>query len=104
MQTERKMALLLYFFLSTVLMWIIYAVVAPFFARITGIDTQSAGWALLAVAAFACVLTAVRLVRDESPLACLGKVASRRPNGGSDKALAEAATRTYGSVNRKGKK
>jgi hypothetical protein len=104
MQTQQRLALLIYLIMVIPLLWLVHAVVAPFAARIGGFDVQAARWGLLSLTGIACLITAIRISRHKAPLKFLNRAICQRRNSGSTKFLSELSTRTYDTTDRDSKK
>ena len=83
MNQAQRTALSIYLVCMAMLLAMVFFLIAPFLAKVSGLGLTPTSRVLLALAALAGGWAGVTIVRDPDPLGRLSKVISARPNSGS---------------------
>lgn len=92
MTPAQRTALAIYLACMSMLLAMVFFLIAPLLAKAAGLGLPSTARVLLALTALAGGWTAVSIVRAPDPLGRLGRILSARPNSGSQWTRREAAT------------
>jgi hypothetical protein len=85
MNPVQRIALMIYLVFFIPALVLIYFVMAPFLAKLSGFNEQATTWSLLAMTVSGGAWAALSIIKDKNPLPRLGKILSARPNSGSSK-------------------